>query len=98
MPDPMPIEPVRPLLEILPGTYAVGDGIPALLRCGLVGHVTELEDQFRRDVLTHLGEEFVVGGEVVVLGQGREGEDGGVEVVGLFDGGAGELEVVDAVE
>ena len=96
--DLMPIEPLRPLLEILPGSYAVGDRISALLRCGLVWYVTELEDQLRGVVLAHLGEEFVVGGEVVVLGQGREGEDGGVEVVGLFDGGAGELEVVDAVE
>ena len=46
----------------------------------------------------HLGEELVVGGVVVVLREGGEGEDLRVEVVGLSDGVAGELEVVDAVE
>jgi hypothetical protein len=36
-------------------------------------------------VLEHLGEEFVVWREVVVLEEGREREDSGVEVVGLLD-------------
>ena len=49
-------------------------------------------------MLGHDGEELVVRREVVVVGQALEGEDGAVEGAGCEDVGAGELEVVDAVE
>ena len=86
MRDTLGIEPLCPLLQIYFRAHAIRDGIPALLCDGLARDVARFDDEVRGSVLAHFGKELVVWGEVVVLGQGGEREDSGVEGVGLDDG------------
>lgn len=101
--DPAPlhtanIQPRSLLLEILPRAYSPRDGIPALLRVSFGGVVSHFHDELRGLVHEHHGEELVLWRVAVVLREGLEGEDFGVEGVGLLEGVAGEFQEVDAVE
>ena len=82
---PVCIKPPRPLLQIIPRPHSVCNWIPPFLRCSLFRHVAHFDDQLGRLEMEHLGEELVFGSEVVVLGQGCEGEDLCVEVVRFLD-------------
>ena len=92
------VEPRRPLLKVLARPHTPRDGVPALLRLGLFGHIAHLDDQILRLVHEHLGEQLVVAREMVEMRQRLEGENFGVEVVGFAERKAGEFEVVDALE
>ena len=92
------IHPCSPVVQVPFRRHSPCDGIPSSLGSCLFGRVADFDEQLGRGVLEHDGEELVLGSVVVVVREVDHWEDIGVEVEGLEEVGAGEFQVVDAVE